>query len=247
PARKSPTTPPPMPGARPVVSKPPPTPAMGVKQVATAQTDLLPPGAGAVGPGAPTAPARRPITPPPPVPGGNRKTMLQPGQAFPRGGGNRSPANWASEGTPASPDDGDGPSFGGRLAAIPDEPAFAATRAGKVRADPADERGFETGKVNRIDDDDDLMPGRRGSSAGQWIAIVALLVMGAAAGVIYVVSNKQGDSKQASKPPADAAQVALAPDAQTSVTPIVDAAPSVPVDPLDAARAELAKNDEGRI
>ena len=62
-ARKPTTTPPPAPGARlpqrtppPMSMKPPPTPAMGVRPVGTAQTELAP--------GAPTVPARRPITQP---------------------------------------------------------------------------------------------------------------------------------------------------------------------------------------
>jgi tetratricopeptide (TPR) repeat protein len=241
------TTPPPPPPVRsgqrtpnPSGGKAPPTPALGVRPVGTAATEVMPPAP-------PTVPARRPITQPPPIPDSNRKTMLHANQAFPQAASNRSTGGWAAEGMPAgSPDDGDGPSFGGRLSAIPDEPAFAGGFAGRVRSGPTDERGFETGKVALVDDDDDLLPGRRGSSAGKWIVIVALLVMGAAAGVIYMVMNKQGGKKEeVVKTPADAMQVAVVVDAQTTVTPIVDAA--APQDPLDVARAELGRDDEARL
>ena len=74
---------------------------------------------------------------------------------------------------------------------------------------PGDEASFDTGRVRSIDDDDDLMPAQRGSRAGMWIALLALLVIGGAAGAMYMFVFKQDKTKVA-KPPADAAPVAAA-------------------------------------
>ncbi|MDB4955887.1 MAG: family finger-like protein [Myxococcales bacterium] len=205
--------------ARSPTPPPPPPKAAPAKPNPMAQTEVAPPA---------TAP-RRPPTQPPPIPG------------------NRSTAAWATNDIKATDSMAampQGPQ-GGKLSAIPDEPAFA----GRVRVSPTDDQAFTTGRSKPVDDDDDLIPGReRGSRAGLWIAVLAVIVIGAAAGVVYMTVFKKKAGEQAVKPPADAAQVATAkPDAAPIVTPIpaIDAAAAVPVaSPLDDARASLGANAE---
>jgi len=135
---------------------------------------------------------------------------------------------------------------GGRISMQDNEPAFA---AGRVRMAPGDESSFQTGKVSRLpidDDDDDMIAPPRGSRAGTWMALLALLVIAAGAGAVYMfVFNKKGGEQAAVKQ--DAAQVAVAADASGAiVSPIIDAAP-VAADPLDSARAELLAGIEPRM
>ena len=169
---------------------------------------------------------KRAPTQPPPMPSGNRAAGWASGEVK------------ASESMASMPQ---GPQ-GGRLSAMPDEPGFA----GRVRVSPTDEHGFTTAKVKSIDDEDDLVPGReRGSRAGLWIAVLAVIVIGAAAGVVYMmVFKKKGEP--AATGPADAAQLAVArPDAAPMITPIADAPVAVPViSPLDDARASISANVE---
>jgi predicted Zn finger-like uncharacterized protein len=135
---------------------------------------------------------------------------------------------------------------GGRLSMQDNEPAFA---AGRVRISPGDESSFQTGKVSRLaidDDDDDMIAPPRGSRAGTWIALLALLVIAAGAGAVYMlVFNKKGEQAVVKQ---DAAAVAVAADAGGAiVSPIIDAAPPAPVDPLDGARTELLAGIEPRM
>jgi predicted Zn finger-like uncharacterized protein len=136
---------------------------------------------------------------------------------------------------------------GGRLSMQDNEPAFA---AGRVRISPGDESSFQTGKVSRLtddDDDDDMIAPPRGSRAGTWIALLALLVIAAGAGAVYMfVFNKKGGEQAVVKQ--DAAAVAVAADAGGAiVSPIIDAAPPAPADPLDGARTELLAGIEPRM
>ncbi len=237
------TTPPPAPKPRTpamgVSTKPPPTPAKTAAYTAPPPPRPTP---APVNPlaetaAAPATPPRRPITQPPPPPA---KKLAVPG-------GNRSTAAWATEGETPHVEPTGGP-FGGKLAAIPNEPAFASSKLGKVRTDPADESAFSTGKVKTVDDDDDMMPARRGSRAGTWLLVMALLVMGGAGGVIYMFVIRKHKGEEVSKPAvADAAVVALVADAAPPViTPLADAA-AVEANPLEPARAELTADIESRV
>ncbi|MEO8548609.1 MAG: zinc-ribbon domain-containing protein [Kofleriaceae bacterium] len=131
----------------------------------------------------------------------------------------------------------------GKLSMPANEPAFA----GRVRISPGDESSFQTGKVSRlVDDDDEMIAPQRGSRAGTWIALLALVVIAAGAGAVYMlVFNKKGEEAAAVKQ--DAGAIALASDAGAIVSPIVDAAPVAPPDPLDSARTELLAGIEPRI
>jgi tetratricopeptide (TPR) repeat protein len=127
------------------------------------------------------------------------------------------------------------------------EPAFS----GRVRLSPGDESSFQTGKVSRIgidasgddDDDDAMMQPQRGSRAGTWIALLALVVIAAGAGAVYMlVFNKKPQQAVVKQ---DAGQVAVVADASAPiVSAIIDAAPA---DPLDGARAELLAGIEPRM
>jgi tetratricopeptide (TPR) repeat protein len=131
----------------------------------------------------------------------------------------------------------------GKVAAIPNEPAFA----GRVRVEAADESSFETGRVRLTsDEDDEFLPVHHGSRAGMWIAIFSVLVIAGAAGTIYVFALR--DRKVATQPAvADAQVVAVVKDA-AAVTPAVDATPPPPVvTPLDTARTELGADVEVRM
>jgi outer membrane protein assembly factor BamD (BamD/ComL family) len=159
---------------------------------------------------------------------------------------NRSTAAWATDGVSPTADTqkDDGQAFGGRIKPS-SEPAFA----GRVRVAPGDESAFNTGKVT-LEDDDDLLPQRRGSRSGTLLLVMALLVMGVAAGVVYVfVIKKSKTDDTTAKAPTDAAVVAVATDAAI-VTPIVtdatvDVAP--PLSPVDLARAELGPDLELKL
>jgi predicted Zn finger-like uncharacterized protein len=235
------------PNARPITQPPPTrTPPMG-SNVATPPSRPIteppapPPAAKRTPTGdlaqAPTMPAPRAINPTP-----------QPGQG-PSGQGpskppplqdGRSTALWASDPIKASGTAQSGP-YVGKLAAIPDEPAFA----GRVRVSPSDESSFDTGRVGIVDDDDDVMPRRSGSKAGLIILVMMLLVGAGAAAVVYVLVIKKDDKAVAVVPDAAAP---VAPDAGTLVvTPMVDAAEAPPPSPVEVARAELAQNVESRL
>ena len=138
----------------------------------------------------------------------------------------------------------------GKLAMADHEPAFA----GRVRLNPGDESSFQTGKVSRIgsmssgqdgdEDDDAMMQPQRGSRAGTWIALLALVVIAAGAGAVYMlVFNKKTETAAVKQ---DAGAVALVADAATGpiVSAIIDAAPA---DPLDGARGELLAGIEPRM
>lgn len=208
----------------------------------------------------PAPPKPRPITepPPPPAPAPAAKKKestwaeLPPQPATPKDGG-RQTAVWATDGVKPEESDkkaNDSRPFGGKIAAITDEPAFASGKmAGKVRVDPSDESSFQTGKVRMIDeDDDDVLPKRQGSRAGVWIALVAIIVVGGGAfGTYWFVIRPKGavvatiDSGTGSG--SGSAIATTTPDAATTITPIaVDAAPSA--DPLEAPRRALLADVE---
>jgi tetratricopeptide (TPR) repeat protein len=135
----------------------------------------------------------------------------------------------------------------------PDEPAFA----GRVRMAPGDEATFETGKVRSLDDDDDVLPARRGSRAGMLVLVMALLVMGAgAAGVYFFVIRPPADDhaaapvKDAGSATADpVAPAALDAAAAAAIVPPAQAgdAAAEQASPLDAVRGELAADLEPRL
>jgi predicted Zn finger-like uncharacterized protein len=211
--------------ARPRTTPPPPPPAQPKNVNPLAQTEIS----------AQIPVPRRPPTQPPP--------------AVPKPPDGRQTAAWASsevkqsESMAAMPQ---GPR-GGKLAAIAqNEPAFS----GKIRMTPGDEASFETGRVKAVDDDDDLMPPQRGSRAGMWIALLAVLVIGAAAGVVYLFVFNKKEPQAKVPPPADAATVAVVADAAVAPPPpAVDAAVAPPpvADPLESAKTELAGDVEARM
>jgi predicted Zn finger-like uncharacterized protein len=191
---------------------------------------------------------RRPVTTPPPPPAAAMRVAARPPTPPPIPQGNRATATWATDGVkPEAPTAG-GPAgpIAGKLSAIPDEPAFA----GRVRMAPSDESTFETGKVRALDDDD-LLRVRRGTRTGTLVLVMALLVMGAAAAVIYVfVLRKTTDDRPA--PPKEPAVIATAtPDAAASQAAAPDGAPldavAVEAVPLDAVQGALAADVEGRL
>ena len=212
-------TPTPAPPARP--------PTGPVKASPTAQTEL------ATGPIPGGAAPRRPPTQPPPVP------------KKPDAG--RSTAAWASAEIKASQSMAEMPQGprSGKLAAIPDEPAFA----GRVRLAPSDDQGFQSGKLPITEEDDDLpLERRRGSRAGTYLAIFALLVIGGAAGVVYLtLFRNQRGAAPAKHDAGVVAQVASdAPAAKPAPAP--DAAVAAkPSDPLATARAELLADVGARL
>lgn len=239
---------------RPAAHTPPPvpprngsagrTPPMGSNTAAIRRAEPAP----AAGPPAP--PARGPqITPLPPKWQGPGATPPPPPPMAPLEG-NRATAVWATDGVAPAPSGvpASGP-FVGKFAAVPDEPAFA----GRVRIAPGDEGSFKTDKVRSFDEDvedDDVLPARRGSRAGMLVLIMALLVMGAAAAVVYVFVISKGRQEHAAGPAQDAGAVTtVTPDAAAIAAPaaMVVAAPVAAVSPLDAVRDELASDVEPRL
>jgi predicted Zn finger-like uncharacterized protein len=247
------------PGGRPL-TPPPPMPG--------AQVRTPPMGSGVTTPA--SGPTRRPITQPPGPPPASKKTPTGPVPVNPMGPTIRAtgptPAPRASTPTPQPPSPSkppplvEGRSTGvwasdpikpsgvassgpyvGKLAAIPDEPAFA----GRVRVSPSDESSFDTGRV-RIDDDDDMMPRRSGSKAGIIILTMMLLVGAGAAAIVYIFVIKKDKTTQIATP-SDAALVVTPDAASLVVTPMVDAAEAPPPSPVEAAKAELAQNVETRL
>ncbi|MFT3693379.1 MAG: zinc-ribbon domain-containing protein [Kofleriaceae bacterium] len=157
----------------------------------------------------------------------------------------RATGTWASseiKGTDSMTSMPQGPR-GGRLGITDNEPAFA----GRVRLDPGNESSFQTGKVSRLslDDDDSIVPPQRGSRAGTWIALLALLVIGVGAGAVYMfVFNKKPAEQAAAKQDAGSAVAVVADASAPIVTSLVDAAPE---DPLTSARNELLAGIEPRM
>jgi predicted Zn finger-like uncharacterized protein len=241
--RGSAPTPPPIPqrgtARTPALGVTPGTPRTGaVAMSATVPSQAPPP--------APRGPRTTP-PPPPPVPrrppqSGPVPTSHTPALPPPHDG--RATAMWATDALKPSATT-TGP-FVGNLSAVPDEPAFA----GRVRMAPGDEATFETGKVRQLDDDDDLLPARRGSRAGMLVLVMALLVMGAGAAVVYMFVIRKTADDQAAAPSKDAAVTAFAPPVDAAaavvVAPAVDAAAGVGAS-LDAARGELAADVEPRL
>jgi predicted Zn finger-like uncharacterized protein len=223
---------------QPTPPPPPPAAAKATQQAAApavnpmGQTELAPSGP------IPTQPQRRPPTEPPPAPKSKQAPL-----AVPPG---RGTAVWAQgdiKATDSMASMPQGPR-GGKLSASPDEPQFA----GRVRIQPGTDAAFKSGQIGRAEDDDDeAYPARRGSRAGMWIALLSLLVIGAAAGVVYMFVFKQKDQVAQPAATGDAGMVAAA-DAMTSVvvTPI-DGGVETPADPLGAARAELLAGVNARM
>jgi predicted Zn finger-like uncharacterized protein len=211
------------------------TPPMG-QAVASAATSATEPASVIA---QPPPPPRRPATTPPPPP--PRRVAGRPPTPPPIPQGNRATATWATDGVRPEAPSGQGPAgpVAGKLAAIPDEPAFA----GRVRMAPGDESTFETGKVRALDDDDFLRV-RRGSRAGTLVLVTALLVMGAAAAVVYVFALRKDKDEQAAAPKDAAAVVTATPDAAQIAPP--DAA-VVEASPLELVQHELAADLESRL
>jgi predicted Zn finger-like uncharacterized protein len=205
---------------------PPPPPPKRVGQPTPAPVTGLPAAPPTAGGGPPFSPPVSAAAPAAPKPGD----------------GGRATAMWASDTVKATSESQSQP-FVGKLSAIPDEPAFA---AGRVRTAMPDESSFETGRV-RLEDEDELLPRRRGSKIGLVLALMVLLVGGATAAVVYAFVLRGGGNKNpAQKPPADAQQVAMV-DAAVAVPPTVDAAEPPKQTPVDLAKAELAGDNEARL
>ena len=219
--------------ARPKTPPPPP------KANPMAQTELAPASGPIVQqpkvPSGPMPPVTRPPTNPPPAPA---KAAVPPG---------RETAGWAAADIKATDSMAAMPQGprGGKLSAGPEEPAFA----GRVRVEPSDRSTFD-GKLVTDDVDDDVYPTSRGSRAGMWIALISLLVIGAAAGAVYMfVFNKKSPATTAAAP-SDADVATTAPgDAQAIVTTTpIDAQAEVPAaNPLDSARGELVAGVHARM
>ena len=251
---------------RPPANTPPPLPVRGA-----ARTPVPPPGAvpGAPVPGpsmlGPTEPAsppqqpppRRPRTTPPPPPPRRAAAASGPtGQpqppAIPPPQGNRATAAWATDGlkhdVPGLPDGASqSRPFVGKLSAAPDEPAFA----GRVRMAPGDAMSFDSARVRALDEDDDVLPARRGSRAGMWVLIIALLVMGISAAAVYLLVLRTGNDEPSALPVRDAGATSVTqvvPDAAAVVTPVpADAAAVEPVAAQAGPRGELAADLEPRL
>ena len=188
--------------------------------------------------GAPTPPP--PVTPAPPVVPRSSAAPTPP----PVPTGSRATAMWAHESIKAEPGASSTAPFVGNLSAVRDEPAFA----GKVRITPGAESSFETGRIT-LEDDDDVLPVRRGSRAGMIVLVMALVVMGAAAAGVYMFVIRGGRKDQpVASAPKDAAVAVVVPDAAVVAQVVPDAAvaPAEP-SPLDAARAELRADVEARL
>jgi predicted Zn finger-like uncharacterized protein len=206
--------------ARPPTPPPQPqhlgTAASSSKANPMAQTELAPSMSMPRSPSVDEAPTtRRPPTPPPAQAKGGRQT-----------------AAWASNEVKASDSMAAMPQGprGGKLQAGGDEPAFA----GRVRMEPSSSP-FDGGRVGPVDDDDDVYPTARGSRAGMWIALASLLVIGAAAGAIYMLVFKDKGEQVAQPSVKDAAAVAA--DATAVVVTPIDATETLSA--LDTARGEL--------
>jgi predicted Zn finger-like uncharacterized protein len=243
-------------GARRGPSVPPANAVPSASQLAMAQTELSAP--------------RRPPTQPPPAP--QKRESSAPSASppsIPAPDGNRATAAWASadiKATPsiaAMPQGPQGGAINVGAAHGSDEPAFS----GRPRIAPGAQasQSFGGGSFSDrlpVDDDDEFAAPRRGSRAGTWIAVMSLLVIVAAAGVVYMTVFRSGkDDNAAHAKPNDGSanaagsqagsQAALAPrDASIAITPIAtpDAAAAPPPPSLfDRAKAELYAGVEPRL
>jgi predicted Zn finger-like uncharacterized protein len=227
---------------------PPPPPPLASSTIASMSP---PPVLAATSPPPPPAPTKKPTMAPQPVPAPPVVATAPPMHAPPVPTGNRATANWATDGIQPKGDATKGPSgpLGGKITAISDEPAFAGSFAGRVRTEPTDASVFSSGKVRAIDDDDDALPPRRGSRAGTWIALIAIVVIGGSAATIFAMMHKDKERQAANKPAdagvaaisVDAAVVAMVPDAA------VGSATVTPLAPFSAQRTELLSDVEGRL
>ncbi len=201
---------------------------------------------------------QRRTTPPPPPPKGNSGPLAlqQTELSGPKPSGTRVPTpppnpvvratgGWASsdiKGTESMASMPQGPR-GGKLAMGDHEPAFA----GRVRMSPGDESSFQTGKVSRlVEDDDEVMPPQRGSRAGTWIALLALVVIAAGAGAVYMLVFKKSAGGESVRDAGAIAAVGID-GGGAIVSPIIDAGPTAPTDPFESARTELLAGVEPRM
>lgn len=190
-----------------------------------------------------TGPTRRPPTQPPPPPVAAKKEPERPKvPSVPTG--NRATAAWATDGVAATVDD-KGPQgpLGGKIK-IQTDPGFA----GRVRVEPGESTAFQRGAKVTFEDDEEVMPARKGSKAG-WIMLVVLLLAGGGAAAAYflVLKGKDKPQQEQASAPADAAEVATAPEAGVP-PPVTTDAPSAPTTgPLDLARSELEGDREGKL
>lgn len=198
---------------------PPPPPA--VKANPIAQTEL-----------APSGPHKRAPTQPPPTP-----VKIPAGRPTTGWSNNEVRASDSMASMPQGP-------RGGKLSAGPDEPGFA----GKVRVNPSDRSTFNGKIASDLDDDDDVYQPSRGSRAGMWIALVALLVIGAAAGAVYMFVFKAPTGESVAQPTKQDAGLMGAGDAQSVVvTPLPADAQVEIASPLDGARGELVAGVHTRM
>jgi predicted Zn finger-like uncharacterized protein len=250
-------------GQRPTANTPPPVPTRGAARTPSppsphppapppAHPSAMPPPPPHAPPSPGLAPTElAPVVPPPPRPGRPTPPPLPPARkaggpppppAIPPPISSRATAAWATDAV--KPDGSDLPDarpFIGKLAAAPDEPAFA----GRVRMAPGDGAPFAA-KVRIVDDDDDVLPARRGSRTGMWVLVVALIAMGGAAAAVYAFVLRPQSGDEAALPAKDAAVVAVAPDAQAAA-PAPDATAVAVVSALAGPRAELAADIESRL
>jgi predicted Zn finger-like uncharacterized protein len=262
------------PQGRVMVNTPPPVPTRGVARTPVAPPPPVLPTGGASGasgmppappvgpsvappapPGAALAPTELAAPPRPPVqprrPAAASGPAAQPPVIPPPPPGNRATAMWATDGLkPEVPGAEVSGPFVGKLSAIPDEPAFA----GRVRIAPGDPAAFDSGRARAVDDDDDVLPARRGSRAGMWVLIMALLVMAAAAAVVYVFVLRTGADDPA-RPAKDPGATAVAPAQQAvDAAAVIAQVPAAPADaaavepaPLAGPRGELVADVEPRL
>lgn len=236
----APPAPPPRPAAPAVVALPPlgppsaPPPAAGPRgPLATAPTMMHAPAPPAP---APPAPAPAPIPPP----ANQRPTgawasdqiapIAEP-EPFAAAGPSAGALRPGASPSPSASFGGD--TFGGVVRPLAtDDVAFA---GGGLRLPPADSEGY----------DPFLAPKKSG--AGMWIALGSLVVIGAAAAVVYFMFLRAPAKKNpAENPPAgDAgAQVAEATDGGVAVTPVADGGAAVEpaTDKLAEARTQLGRD-----
>ncbi|HWO20829.1 MAG TPA: tetratricopeptide repeat protein, partial [Kofleriaceae bacterium] len=237
-ARRPITEPPPPPVA---ARRTPPSAAPPPPAAATPTPTPAPPTAAAASAPAAPAPASAPAAAaatPASAPAASTPAPAPPKKPPPDG---RSTAAWASE--PLRPPDDaaqSGP-FVGKLAAIPDEPAFAAPRFRST--DP--EADYKTGKVSRLPDEDEVLPARSGTRAGLWIVLALLAFGGAAAAGVYMFVIKKDSPRQVVTPTPDAGSAVI--DAAVAVPTPVDAPEPPPISPVDTARGELLADNEVRL
>ena len=187
----------------------------------------------------PAQTTRRPATQPPPPP--VKKEPERPkAPSVPQG--NRATAAWATDGlAPTVDDKGPAGPLGGKLK-VQTDPGFA----GRVRVEPGESTAFRSGRVT-VDDDEDMMPARKGSKAG-WIMLVVLLLVGGGAAAAYLLVLKdKGKTQPAATAPVDAAVVAESADAGLPPPTAIDAPPASVAGPIELARAELAADRESKL